>query len=141
MSWSDPSPTPLTYNVWRGSSEIATSISATSFLDAGLTPSTGYTYTVQAISSGGTSPPSGSFGTSTGVAPAGYSVTPPQPPGTPTATPPSTNSPGVTLTWSASPDVSHEVISYEVDRNGVALGGTTLTSFTDTTATTGVAYT
>ncbi|HSZ55715.1 MAG TPA: hypothetical protein VK797_08650 [Tepidisphaeraceae bacterium] len=32
------------------------------------------------------------------------------------------------------------MISYEVDRNGVALGGTTLTSFTDTTATTGVAY-
>lgn len=142
ISWTDSTTTPLTYDLFRDGAEIAANTTSTSYLDTGLTPGSPHTYTVQALNANGAASSVSTPQTfTTQSAPSGYYGTGPQPPSGVTATPPSSNSPGVTITWSPSPSVATEIISYEVDRNGVAIGGTTLTTFTDTTALTGVAYT
>src|SRR5258708_6812857 len=141
------------YNVYRGTSSggesatpVATNVTAASFTDTGLTNGTTYYYTVAAVNSAGTSPPSNEASpTPTAVQPTVPSA-PPSPPGL--------GAPGgagsVSLSWSAPASAGGSpATGYNVDRGTTTAGGESptplaagvnLTSFTDTTAVNGTTY-
>ena len=58
LSWTASTTSGVTYTVLRGGTEVATGISGTTYSDTGLSPSTTYSYTVEAVNSSGTSSPS-----------------------------------------------------------------------------------
>jgi hypothetical protein len=140
LTWSDTSAPPLTYNLFRDNVLIATNLTATAYLDSGLAPGTSHNYAVAALNSLGVASSSqATLLATTSAATSTYAVTPPQPATNVTA---SGGTSAVRINWTASPSASpSNLITYEIDRNGVAIGGTTLTSFTDSTATAGIFYT
>ena len=112
------------YTVYRNSAPIAT-VTNTSYSDATVAPSTTYTYTVDAFDAAGNhSAQSG-----------GVQVTTPAPDTQPPTVPsglsaPAIGSNSVGLAWNASTD-NYGVAGYTVYRNGVAVGTSSTTGFTD----------
>ena len=110
----------------RNGSQVGTA-TGTTFDDAGLTPSTVYTYTVVAFdAANNSSAPSGSATTTT--------QTPPdtQAPTAPTSlTGTATSFSSVALNWSPSSD-NVGVTQYQIFRNGVQVGTAAGTTYTDT---------
>ena len=70
LSWAAPAGTVTSYTVLRNGTAAAT-VTGTSATITGLTASTGYTFTVEAVNSAGTSPPSAAVTATTAAAPGG----------------------------------------------------------------------
>ncbi len=123
------------YDVYRNGVKVGNT-STTSYTDSGLTPSTAYSYTIQAVDiASNVSTPSVALVVTTDppdtqppTKPAGLNVT------NKTAT-------RLTLNWSAATD-NYGVTRYDIFRNGVQVGSSTSTSYTDTglTALTNYSY-
>jgi chitodextrinase len=102
LAWSNvtpPASCSVTYSVFRGSTQVATGLTSASFTDTGLTPSTTYSYTVNAIDAFGSSAASGTASATT--------LTPPdtQAPSAPTGLSASNVTAfSVALSWSPSTD-------------------------------------
>jgi chitodextrinase len=112
------------YRVYRGGSQIA-QLSALSYTDTGLTPSTTYAYQVRAYDAAGNvgAPASASATTPAG----GDTVVPSTPTGLSASVQKGRK---VALTWNASSD-NVGVVGYDVYRNGSRIAGTSGTSYTD----------
>lgn len=125
------------YEVYRDGTLVGTT-SSTSYTDSNLTASTTYSYTVKAYDAAGNKSAASS------PAATGTTLTPdteaPSVPQNVTAT--SSSSSSATVTWSASTD-NVAVTGYEVYRDGVKVGTTATTSYTDTglAASTSYSYT
>jgi chitinase len=126
----------------RNGQQIATSGTATSFVDTAVAANSTYTYTVAARdAAGNVSPPSDPATVTTPVV-TGPDTTPPTPPGSPTAVAGAVGSRQITFSWTASID-NIGVASYRVFRNNAqyrTVSGAT-TSFSDTGLTAGTTYT
>jgi chitodextrinase len=113
---------------------IATS-TATTYIDAGLSPSTTYVYTVAALdAAGNTSGPSGVVSATT----IAQDTTPPSPPANLTAT--AISPAQINLSWTASTD-NVGVTGYAVFRNSTQVGTSLATSYADTGLVAGATYT
>jgi chitodextrinase len=112
------------YRVYRGGSQIA-QLSALSYTDTGLTPSTTYAYQVRAYDAAGNvgAPASASATTPAG----GDTVVPSTPTGLGASVQKGRK---VALTWNGSSD-NVGVVGYDVYRNGSRIAGTSGTSYTD----------
>jgi chitodextrinase len=124
ISWTASPTTGVTgYIVLRsgGSGSQSFTTTTTSFNDSGLSPSTTYSYTVEAVIGTTPSAPSGALSVTTLAS----TVTPPSPPGTPTISTAATSS-TVGISWTASPTTG--VTGYIVLRSG----GSGSQSFTTT---------
>lgn len=125
------------YEVYRDGVKVGTA-NGTSYIDSGLSVNTTYSYTVKAYDAAGnksaaSSPPAtvktGAPDTEAPSVPQNVSAT-------------ASSSSSATITWSASSD-NVAVTGYEVYRNGVKVGTTATTSYTDTglAASTSYSYT
>lgn len=112
------------YTVYRNGTQIATP-TATSFSDSGLTPNTGYTYTVSAYdAASNASSQSGPLSTST--------LADTSPPSTPTNIRQTSSTVStISIAWNASSD-NVGVTSYEIYRNGSLVRTQATTAYTDT---------
>lgn len=123
------------YNVLRNGVKVGIS-TATSYTDTGLTPNTNYSYTVSAYDAvPNTSSVSSALATSTLADTSAPSV--------PTGlTSPSQTTNSISLSWTASTD-NVGVLGYNIFRNGVKVGNSTTSSYTDVglTQTTSYSYT
>jgi hypothetical protein len=139
ISWSDNGPNASNFNVFRNGVQIAADIPSASYNDTGLTPGTSYVYTVQATDGALTSLMSNEKMVATSTTssePTDYTATAPTVPANVQANPSGSS---IQVTWSASSGSG--TITYEVERNGVQVGATQGTSFTDSTALAGDTYT
>jgi chitodextrinase len=139
------------YDVLRNGSIVGTPTLTPTFTDAGLTPSTTYTYTVEAFdSSGNKSAQSTSISATTQQATISYgggggggggSTQDTTPPSVPTGlTVSSTTSSTVSLSWTASTD-NVGVSGYTIFNNGTQVGTSETTSYTDSGLTPSTEYT
>jgi chitodextrinase len=120
------------YNIYRNGAKIATS-ATNSYVNTGLTPSTSYSYTVQAYdAAGNTSAQSTALVATT----TGDTVDPTTPTGLKT-TAVSTSS--ATLTWTASTD-NVDVTGYNIYRNGAKIATSATNSYTNSGLTAGSIY-
>ena len=130
LSWdANAEPDLASYRVLRDGVEVA-SVTATSYLDLGLTNDVTYTYTVVAVDThGNRSAPSASV-----------SVTPTDltPPAAPTGLAAVRGDGSVSLTWNASPEA--DLADYRVLRDGIEVATVTGTSHIDTALTNDVTY-
>lgn len=116
------------YRLVRNGTEIANNITDTSYLDTGLTPDTGYTYTINAIdTSGNQGPASVPIGIKTAPIPPSDTSAPSIPNGL-VAT--STTSSVISFKWNASTD-NVAVTGYNIYRDGTKINTATATSYTD----------
>ena len=133
LSWSASSNSPTGYKILRNGTQVGSS-TGTSYTDTGLTASTGYSYTVEAYNTAGTSAASSAV-TATTAAPG---VAPNAPTGLTVGT---TTTTTVPLSWTAATTSgSYPVAGYYVLRNGSQVGSTTGTSYTDTGLSPATAY-
>jgi len=124
------------YDILRNGTQVGTS-STTSFSDTGLTASTAYSYSVKAFdAAGNTSAASTAVSATTTGASGGDTQAPSVPSGVVVA---GTTSSSVSLSWSASTD-NVGVSGYDVLRDGVQVGTSTTTSFSDTGLAASTAY-
>jgi chitodextrinase len=123
------------YNIYRRGVIVGTSTS-TSFTDTGLTPSTGYVYTVSAYDpSNNTSAQSAAYAAVTGSP---VDTTPPSVPTGLVATGATTTS--ITLGWTASTDPDSPVAGYNIYRGGTKVGTSPSPSYTDSGLTANTTY-
>jgi len=111
LTWSSvtpPASCSVTYSAFRGSAQIASGLTGTSFTDTGLTPSTAYSYTVRAIDAFGSSASSSTATASTIMAP--DTLAPSAPSGLSASNVTGTS---VALSWSPSTD-NVGVASYDI---------------------------
>ncbi len=120
------------YQILRDGVQIGTA-TGTSFSDMTAQPDTLYTYTARAFDAAGNS--SGDSDPASVTTPADTS-----PPTAPANLAAATAQGGVSLTWSSSSD-DVGVVEYDVKRNGVQVGATTTTSFSDVTVQPATTYT
>jgi chitodextrinase len=114
------------YRVFRDGTQITT-VTATSYQDTGLTPSTTYTYPVVAADAAGNTSPHSMPASATTPAPPDT-----EPPATPTGlTADAVSSSEIDLTWTASTD-NIGVTGYKVFRDGTQISMATATSYQDT---------
>jgi chitodextrinase len=131
LSWAaNTEPDLATYRVLRDGVEIAT-VTGTSYLDAGLTNDTTYTYAIVAVDTHGNRSANSTTATAT---PTDLTA-----PAAPTGLSALAGDAQVSLTWAANgePDVA----GYRVYRDGVLVTTVTGTSYTDTGLTNNTAYT
>jgi chitodextrinase len=120
------------YDIYRNGSKVG-STANTTYTDSGLSVSTSYTYTVKAEDAvGNISDASSALNVTT------PDTTPPTAP-TDVACSSKTDT-TVTLTWTASTD-NVGVTCYDVYRNGMEIGSTSVTSYTDAGLSASTAYT
>ncbi|MBK1877957.1 LamG-like jellyroll fold domain-containing protein [Pelagicoccus mobilis] len=120
------------YRIYRDGIAINTTLNTT-YVDGDLVPETTYIYSIAAVDHAGNV--SGLSGGKTLTTPADYTA--PETPQRPTATPSSAFS--VDLTWPLSGD-DFGLAFYRVYRNGVQIGSTGGTSFSDSGLSAGVTY-
>jgi chitodextrinase/O-glycosyl hydrolase len=124
------------YDIFRngGTTRIGTTTS-TSFTDIGLSPTTAYSYTVQAFDAAGNASALSAALPMTTIADAN----PPTAPGAPVAGTTTTSS--ITFSWAAASD-DVGVVRYDIFRNGsaTAIGSSTTLSFTDINLTASTPY-
>ncbi|MDB5165054.1 MAG: exoglucanase [Candidatus Saccharibacteria bacterium] len=120
------------YNILRNGTQLATT-TTTSYTNTGLTPSTSYSYTIQAYDAAGKTSASS---TALAVSTAADTVAPSIPTGL-TSSASTVNS--ITLGWTASTD-NVGVIGYNIYRDGTKVGTSATTSYTSTGLTPGTAY-
>jgi chitodextrinase len=128
------------YNVFRGGTQIATLGAVTTFQNSGLTASTSYSYTVQALDAAGNASALSALASATTQAPAPDTTAPSTPAGL-TAT--AASSSQINLSWSAATD-NIGVTGYNVFRGGTqiaTLGAVTTYQNTGLTASTSYSYT
>jgi len=128
LSWTPVTPpqncTISSYTVLKNGTSIGTSTSA-SFAVTGLSPSTAYSFTVEATDSNGTSGPSGAVNVTTL---ANSCTTKPNAPTGLAAS--GTTSSGTNLSWTPdTPPQNCTISSYTVLQNGTSIGTATSTSF------------
>jgi len=132
LTWSSGS-NASSYQVYRDGSAIGNAVTGTSYADTGLTPSTAYTYQVQALGSTGLVSNFSNSASATTAAPT--TNTGPAAPTNLTATAPSSTE--VDLNWAASSGASQ----YSVVRDGIVIqSGITTTNYKDTTVAAGTSY-
>jgi chitodextrinase len=127
------------YRVYRGGSLLATVGAVTAYQDAGLSPATAYSYTVQAIDAAGNA--SAQSAPASATTPAAPDTAAPSIPTGLTAT--ATSSSQISLSWTASTD-NVAVTGYRVYRGGallVTLGAVTSLQNTGLTPSTSYSYT
>src|SRR5260221_226645 len=118
------------YRVFRAGTLLATLGAVTTYQNAGLAPSTSYSYTVQALdAAGNASAQSASASATTQQAAPVADTTAPSVPGGLTAV--ATSSSQIKLTWSASTD-NVGVTGYKVFRNGVQIATTSALAYAST---------
>jgi chitodextrinase len=116
------------YEIFRGGTLIATTTAA-SYTDTGLNPSTAYVYTVRAVDAAGNRSGMSNTDTGTTLAPTPTAdTTAPTAPSTLRAVGASDTT--VDVTWAASTD-DVGVVGYRVFRDGVQVGTTNGTTYTD----------
>jgi chitodextrinase len=121
------------YKVLRNGVVVGTATGA-SYSDSGLTPSTAYTYTVQAVDAAGNLSAASASAVFTTQAADTVAPTAPGQPAASAITPS-----GLTLSWSAASD-NYAVTQYVVFRNGVQIGTSTGTSYADSGLTPSTTY-
>lgn len=121
------------YRVYRDGALID-STTTTTFLSAGLTPMTTYSYRVMAVNGEGLDGPLSTPATATTL-----DATPPTAPTGLTATAASTTR--IDLAWNAAADPESGIAGYRVYRGGVLVGTTTTTAFADSGLPPATAYT
>ena len=143
LAWiasTDPDSAVAGYKIFRGGTQIGTSPS-TSYSDAGLSPSTAYTYTVSAYDAAGNISAQSASASATTQAP---------PPPPPDITPPSVpigltalaiSSSQINLSWIASTDPDSAVAGYKIFRGGTQIGTSASTSYSDAGLSPSTAYT
>src|SRR6267154_1834351 len=126
------------YRVLRAGTLLATLGAVTTYQNTGLTPSTSFSYTVQAIDAAGNAPAQSvpASATTQQAAPVA-DTTAPSVPGGLTAV--ATSSSQIKLTWSASTD-NVGVTGYKVFRNGVQIGTTSALTYTSTGLSRAITY-
>jgi chitodextrinase len=127
------------YRVYRGGALLVTLGAVTSYQDAGLQPSTAYSYAVQAIDAAGNA--SGQSPAASAVTPAAPDSTAPSTPAALTASPVSSSQ--INLSWTASTD-NVAVAGYRLYRGGallVTLGAVTTYQDTGLRPSTAYSYT
>jgi fibronectin type 3 domain-containing protein len=131
LSWTMPNSSgTMQYNVYRGSTAIATNLTTNSYTDTNLTNGTSYSYTVCAKNEAGTGPKS----TSVSAIPYG----PPDVPGKPTAI---VGDGTITVSWNKPNSNGAEITKYEIQRNGEIISDNwTSTTYVDTSVTNGERY-
>ena len=122
------------YRVSRNGVQIGTTASTT-YTDSGLSPATGYTYSVVAVDAAGNASGPASATATTSAAP---DTQAPTVPGAFSATAGSSTQIG--LSWTASSD-NVGVTGYRVSRNGVQIGTTASTTYTDSGLSPATGYT
>ncbi len=122
------------YRIYRGATQIGTS-TATSYIDTTVSAGQTYSYTVRAVDAAGNL--SNTSNTANVTTPSAPDTTPPTAPTNLTANAP--DSTRVNLAWNASTD-NVAVTGYRVFRNSVQIITTTLTSYTDTSVSSGQTY-
>ena len=121
------------YKIYRNGIQVGTS-ATTTYTDTGLTASTTYSYTIAANDAA-----NNNSGFSIAISASTLTDTvAPTVPGAPTSPSQTTNS--ITLNWTASTD-NVAVTGYLIYRNGIQVGTSTTTSYTDNGLTTGSSYT
>ena len=140
LSWTAPAGTVTGYQVERSTdgvnfTAIATNVSGTSYIDTTAQPITTYSYRVRAANTGGLSDPSNTAQVTT---PAFDAVAPTAPTNL-TATAVAGSDSSLNLSWAPATD-NVGITGYEIDRNGVQVGATTASSFTDTGLDAGQTY-
>ena len=136
FSWTDSDPSAVAYNIYRDGTLLAGNVTATAYLDIGTTSS--HTYAVAAVNARGDESPTRStngFGP-TGAAPTGYSTTTLAPPASIST---STSGSTVAISWFAVTGGTG-AITYEIDRDGVAIAATSALTYTDNPAAAGTTY-
>jgi chitodextrinase len=121
------------YRLYRNGTLVGTS-TGTSMVDNGLTPSTSYSYTVQAFDAAGNQ---SAQSKAVVVATKAADTTAPTAPGQPVAS--AITSSSLTLGWSAASD-NYGVNDYVIKRNAVQVGSSTSTTFNDTGLAPSTAY-
>src|SRR5215471_14369070 len=116
------------YRVYRNGTLLVTLGAVTTLQNTGLSPSTTYSYTVQAIDAAGNASGQSAAASATTLAAAGDTTPPSAPTGLKATV---VSSAQINLTWKASTD-NVGVAGYTVYLNGVALTTTTATSFQHT---------
>jgi chitodextrinase len=114
----------ITYKVDRGSTQVASGLTSTTYTDTGLTPATQYTYTVYATDSKSNVSPASNSITATTVAASA-------PPPAPTLSSGAVTNSSVALSWSAVTDTAG-VTGYEVFRSSTMVASVAGTTYTDT---------
>jgi chitodextrinase len=123
------------YNVLRNGSQVGTS-SATAYTDLELSPSTNYSYTVEAYDAAGNTSAQSTALVITTSAP--EDVTPPSVPTNLSSS--NITQTTLTISWTASTDDT-AVTGYNILRNGTQLGTSATTSFNDSGLTANTTYT
>src|SRR5882762_5737862 len=115
------------YRVYRAGTLLATLGAVTTYQNTGLTPSTSFSYTVQALDAAGN--PSAQSASASATTQAAPDTTAPSVPGGLTAV--AASSSQINLSWSASTD-NVGVTGYKVFRNGVQIATTSALTYTNT---------
>ena len=136
LAWgaaTDPETGISRYRVYRDG-VLLDSTTATSYMSAGLTPLTAYTYEVLAVNGEGLAGPLS--------APASATTLDATPPSTPTGlTATAAGMAQIDLTWNAAADPETGVARYHIYRAGVLVGSATTTTFSDVGLTPATTYT
>jgi chitodextrinase len=125
------------YRVFRNGTAVVT-LSGTTHMDAGLTPSTNYTYWVAAVDVAGHLSSASIPATATTLSAGQTDSTPPTAPTNLVAVPASSSA--ISLNWTASTDGAG-VLGYRISRNGVEIAQASGTSYTDTGLSSATSYT
>jgi chitodextrinase len=125
------------YRVFRNGAAVVT-VSGTTHMDAGLTPSTSYTYWVAAVDVAGHLSSASVPATATTLTAGQTDTTPPTVPTNLVAVPASSSA--ISLNWNASTDGAG-VLGYRVFRAGVEIGQASSTSYTDSGLSASTSYT
>ncbi|RDS83696.1 coagulation factor 5/8 type domain-containing protein [Dyella monticola] len=126
LSWAASATSGVTYTVTLNGAVVASGLTGTVYSDTGLTAATSYTYTVEAVDAGGTSPASNTAISTTSASGSGSGTV--AAPAIATAPISQTATIGQTATFSVV--ASGSPLTYQWYKNGAAITGATSASYT-----------